>query len=1356
MSFRFVGHGAPGTFQLNGEKINAAHFANRHFVSRLQSLVEAAPCVELLSCRVALGDVGRDFVRTFARAVGKPVFASSKYVGPASLGGTYVLDFGYCPKTNKDLDGYQAAPVEGLNHLLPVLTVPFDAGYIGKRGTNNQKNNDVNSFANMNIDKAYFSQVSTTDQFQNRSAFGEAQGNDVPGTLTIESGGQTFEIPGYIGWQDKLGGVSQSFGFLPSDNFTLNPDPSPDIMFQQYNQNGTIDGSAIEWVAYGEDVTDNESLNYPWISNVGLVLYGADATHVAEEYGVSVPGNDVGGSADLKDVLNKLNEYLNYVQTLQPQGDVTVESQGTTDTTPTLTGTVVLDRAENEELTVTVNGVLYTEADAALVVDVGNNTWSLTIPDGQDLDPGIYDVTATTIDTDTGLSSSDNTSAELVVLGANEVFVDSVTVNEASPYAIFTAFASVGVSLELASASGVSSDNAVKGTDFGTAIEYWNGAAWDTYSSAVPVDADGKLFFRVPIINDTATPVFEGNEEYTVTVTDAANSSYTATGVGIIEDSGYAAVYADGDPPPSEDTSVTRDQDASISVSDVTVFEDAAASGDGAVFAITSSEDSANEITLAYSDGDTPLATAYNPDDPTAAFDFGEKWKNADGGYLNWQIDGTSGTWNDYDESALPAITSSQTLYVRVKIENDAIADDGETFKLQASYAAHPAITDEGLATINDSNDSNTVGLTVDSITVNEGSDWAVFTITNASGAGQTVTDLAFLDGDGAGGTSTSGLSGGTAEFYDSSTSSWTTLPSAGYTVPDDSTLLVRTSIIPEQDTPLDNNELFRLVTTLDTGELLVGAGTITDDGTGNLYADAGPDSDGNPTLDVVTTPDNDVTLTVNDIDVNEGSPGGAVFTVTALPGNTLTLSVSDGGGSAGSVDAIGADTPTATDGSEDYSNTIEYFNGSWTPYTSGVTVDNTGILYVRLGLVNDSNSEGDEYFELTVTDTDLALSETGLAKILDDGTGILVQNDTAPPVADTTTVPDDDSAFSVSDIVVNEASPYAVFTISGAQGTTISGLTLTDGDSSGNNVTLNLSDNELEYFNGTTWEVFSSTNPITIDATATLLVRISIAEEQDSFVDDGEKFQLTVTKADGGSVTGEATINDSGGGTKFTGQADTGTSPPTPSTEGTDLDFDTDVVSINDVIVNEASDYAINIISGANNLVLTSMTVQDTNNEVVIQNFDLKVFDYANYNPSDPDSAWIDFVPNTTPLNEFGMLAVRTTIMEEQDVERDNGETFQLTVNPTGTVTIVDDGTGAIFTGAIDPVSGLPTTSTTGLDNDIPVTSSSTSSYDLCGWDAREYQTGDTSYIHFTSDIFNTDIIMRFADDGSADLISF
>ncbi|MGD8616906.1 MAG: alkaline phosphatase D family protein, partial [Gammaproteobacteria bacterium] len=88
----------------------------------------------------------------------------------------------------------------------------------------------------------------------------------------------------------------------------------------------------------------------------------------------------------------------------------TVDTLTTDDPTPTITG--IWDPDAANELTVTVDGVLYTLGDGSLSNSGAN--WSLIIPPGDALSDGTYDVTATVSD-GAGNSVDDPTAGELVI-----------------------------------------------------------------------------------------------------------------------------------------------------------------------------------------------------------------------------------------------------------------------------------------------------------------------------------------------------------------------------------------------------------------------------------------------------------------------------------------------------------------------------------------------------------------------------------------------------------------------------------------------------------------------------------------------------------------------------------------------------------------------------------------------------------------------------------------------------------------------------------------------------------------------------------------------------------------------------
>ncbi|MCE1241110.1 MAG: hypothetical protein LWW83_14420, partial [Azonexaceae bacterium] len=203
-------------------------------------------------------------------------------------------------------------------------------------------------------------------------------------------------------------------------------------------------------------------------------------------------------------------------------------------------------------------------------------------------------------------------------------------------------------------------------------------------------------------------------------------------------------------------------------------------------------------------------------------------------------------------------------------------------------------------------------------------------------------------------------------------------------------------------DDNYENSETFQLQATNTGGKTATGTGTIKDDGTGTIWLPKDPLNPGvpgdpsDPTLELVplnptdptdpldpnypgVTPppgafDDDRTVDVNDITVNEGSPYG-VFEVTGQPGQKVTLELTDGSATGGGVD-YGPDIETSTDG-----------GNTWTPYTPGdeITVGGSGKVLVRTPIISDGIYEGSETFTLTARVVGGKNTATGTATIQDD-----------------------------------------------------------------------------------------------------------------------------------------------------------------------------------------------------------------------------------------------------------------------------------------------------------------------------------------------------------------------------------
>ena len=120
-------------------------------------------------------------------------------------------------------------------------------------------------------------------------------------------------------------------------------------------------------------------------------------------YDVMATATDAAGNVNMDATIDELT-----IDSTAP-GIPTVNSQITADVTPEITGTA--DSSGN--LTVSVNGVTYSEGDGNLT-DNGDDTWILSIPIGNEIDEGVYDVVATNTDA-LGNSATDATVDELTI-----------------------------------------------------------------------------------------------------------------------------------------------------------------------------------------------------------------------------------------------------------------------------------------------------------------------------------------------------------------------------------------------------------------------------------------------------------------------------------------------------------------------------------------------------------------------------------------------------------------------------------------------------------------------------------------------------------------------------------------------------------------------------------------------------------------------------------------------------------------------------------------------------------------------------------------------------------------------------
>ncbi|HYF36460.1 MAG TPA: hypothetical protein VD994_14290, partial [Prosthecobacter sp.] len=774
------------------------------------------------------------------------------------------------------------------------------------------------------------------------------------------------------------------------------------------------------------------------------------------------------------------------------------------------------------------------------------------------------------------------------------------------------------------------------------------------------------------------------------------------------ESSGYAGDYVDASTTGGTTAFSTDSDTADITVTDL---NDAPTVSGGPV-TLTGIKDyqTSTAVTVASILGDAGLAYA----DVDTAYVEGVA-ATATSGAGNWQYSSDGTNWNNFDtvaeNSALLLLPSYSVRYVPAVSgpaggetaqltlrgwDQTGATGGGEGTKMDASVRGGTTAysTNTFLTQITVTED--TQALAVTTVGVNEASPYAVFTVSGDPGqrARFSITN-----------TTTTGLT--EIEYYDDT--AWVAYTGGTYvSLPAGGSVLVRVALAPEQDTAVDGGETFKLVATTTGGTASTGGtATIYDDGTGAVYkyADAStstplPSNDPDyPALDDDRPP------VVTGTTVNEASPY-AVFTVAGVEGQLLELTLGDTGSDPGDA-TLGTDTGVQAD--------LEYFNGtSWVSYTAGsfIAIPQVGgalngeaaNLLVRVAVHQDTAHEGPETFTLNASTTS-GTSHTGTTTISDEGTGAIFKyadaNTSTPLPSNDPDYPalDDDRPLAVAGTTVNEASPYAVFTVTTVEGQSVK-LTLGDTGTDPGDATLGTDTGvqaNLEYYNGTAWVSYTAGSYVVAPQVggslngevSVLLVRVAIY--QDAGYEGPETFTLTAETPSAISSTGTMTIADDGTGVIYK-YPNTNTSTPLPSNDPDypALDDDRPLV-VTGTTVNEASPYATFTVAGIEGQ-LVKLTIGSTGagsghailgTDTGVQ-ADLEYYD---------GSSWVAYTAGsfiTIPqlggaLNgEAADLLVRVPVY--QDTNNEGAETFALTAattsdtNGTGSMTITDDGTGVIF----------------------------------------------------------------------------
>ncbi|WP_411977538.1 Calx-beta domain-containing protein [Vibrio sp. Vb2873] len=462
--------------------------------------------------------------------------------------------------------------------------------------------------------------------------------------------------------------------------------------------------------------------------------------------------------------------------------------------------------------------------------------------------------------------------------------------------------------------------------DLGT-LEYNTGSGW----VAVPNDGvvtvpAGQTEFdvRIAAIDDA---VYEGPEDFSVTV----------TGIGAVQgsDTGTATIVDDGSGPgPDPD-----DDRPSVTISDAGTINE----GDTANFKVTLSNasESTVQIELGLNLGDTEVG------------DLGTLEYNTGSGWVTVPNDG------------VVTVPAGQTEFdVRIASIDDAVYEGPEDFSVTVTGIGAVQGSDTGTATIVDDGsgpgpdpDDDRPNVTItDAGTINEG-ETANFkvTLSNASEA-ETQVELGLNLGD----TEVGDL--GTLEY--NTGSGWVAVPNDGVvTVPAGQTEFdVRIAAI--DDAVYEGPEDFS-VTVTGIGAVQgsdTGTATIVDDGSG-----PGPDPD-----------DDRPSVTISDAGtINEGDTANFKVTLSNASESTVQIELGLNLG----------DTEVGDLGTLEYNTGSGWVT---VPNDGVVTVPAGQTEFdVRIASIDDAVYEGPEDFSVTVTGIGAVQgSDTGTATIVDDGTG--------------------------------------------------------------------------------------------------------------------------------------------------------------------------------------------------------------------------------------------------------------------------------------------------------------------------------------------------------------------------------
>ncbi len=333
-------------------------------------------------------------------------------------------------------------------------------------------------------------------------------------------------------------------------------------------------------------------------------------------------------------------------------------------------------------------------------------------------------------------------------------------------------------------------------------------------------------------------------------------------------------------------------------------------------------------------------------------------------------------------------------------------------------------------------------------------------------------------------------------------------------------------------------------------------------------------------------------------------------------------------------------------------------------------------------GLYGSLTLSADGRWTYTLNDSNAAVQALNPGQTLTERFNYTVTDRSGNGLTDiavlTITIEGAQDAVAVNNVFVNEASPYAVFTVTGSAGVAVrlelgsAGLPSTDARATLSGEGADIA-NTLEYFNGSSWQTYVTNSSVVIPTGDKLLVRVAV--RQDDVHEGNESFTLTAFVSQDNSSTGIGTINDEGEGDIY----QPGNTSGTPDS-GAVLDDDRPTLSVSSPSVNEGAyaEFIVSLDKRSNQPVSFSpVLVSATAGIGVDTTGTLEWFD---------GSAWVEVRGPVTIA--AGEQSVRLRIATEDDSIVETSETFGLR-------------TGAV-SGTVTNLGGAEGIATI-LDNDLP-----------------------------------------------------